>query len=365
MTSRSYNFGLSAGGELMRFNSVIIFLILPLSFVAHGATITVSPSGNDYAVIQKAIDAAHPRDIIKVQSGTYHENVNLNKEVTLRGVGNSVVDGGGKGSAINLSADGVILEGFKVKNVEICGIEINSNNNIIRFNNASDLGNSPGICLYECEGNIVTNNIATNNSEGFELDYSDGNEISYNVVSQLNKSLSTSGGITLVESNRNIIKGNLLYDNVFYGIGLAGYLVGSNKNTILDNTVSRSENGIVIFGCNENIIENNHVMDNQYGINITVNGPLNSTGNRIYRNSLLDNQFNAYDNTNETMAVAGSGPNRWDDDSRGNYYSDLNCIDGNSDGICDSPYDIPGGMSVDRYPLMSFPAEVEDYPSPN
>ena len=37
---------------------------------------------------------------------------------------------------------------------------------------------------------------------------------------------------------------------------------------------------------------------------------------------------------------------------QGNYYSDYTGTDNNTDGIGDDPHPIPGGTSIDRFPLM-------------
>ena len=43
--------------------------------------------------------------------------MNVNKQLTLRGIGMPVVDARGSGSAITLAADGIILEGFTATGV--------------------------------------------------------------------------------------------------------------------------------------------------------------------------------------------------------------------------------------------------------
>jgi len=342
---------LSIGGD-----EAIDPLIQGLKMQGRTATITVGPSGCDYMSIQEAIDEADWGDIIEVQSGTYQENVDLNKPLALCGVGNPVINAGGKGSAITISTLYAILDGFTVTNVEDCGINVTGSWNIISSNNASSLGDAPGMVFYESDGNLIINNTANDCLEGLELYRSEHNELLSNTASH-SKSSDFSGGISIIDSYENTIRKNILDDNVWYGIALAAYEptpfendTDQSGNEISDNMISGSENGILLLGSSKNIIQNNTVEHNQYGIKLITNS-FDSTGNIICKNYLIDNQEDAFDEIDETIAATGAGPNKWDDGSVGNYYGNLKCIDGNDDGICDSQYSIPGGISVDRYPL--------------
>ena len=97
-----------------------------------------------------------------MDSGTYFENVNVNKTLILRGIGMPVVDAGGSGSAITLSANGIILDGFTAKgsasNLE-AGIKVTSNNNVLIGNNVSN--NNYGIYLWSSDTNTLNGNYAT------------------------------------------------------------------------------------------------------------------------------------------------------------------------------------------------------------
>jgi hypothetical protein len=67
-----------------------------------------------------------------------------------------------------------------------------------------------------------------------------------------------------------------------------------------------------------------------------------SSENILYFNTLIYNEKNASD----------SFYNFWDNGIIGNYWDDYNGTDSDGDGIGDTPYFIPDGPNVDRYPLM-------------
>jgi len=145
-------------------NGLLILIMLVTSTDA--ATLSVGP-GQSYTTTQAAVDAASPGDTILVQSGTYYENVNVNKQLTLQGVdsgsGLPVIDAGGSGRAITLNADGCILDGFVAINSGSddydAGILVNSNNNTITGNTAT--GNGAGIYFHSSSNNNISGNTAT------------------------------------------------------------------------------------------------------------------------------------------------------------------------------------------------------------
>ena len=84
----------------------------------------LSPGHN----IQSAIKSANPGQVIEVQNGTFHERINVTKPLVLKGIGKPVIDAGGIGSAITISANGSTLMGFTAtgsgNNVGDAGIRV-------------------------------------------------------------------------------------------------------------------------------------------------------------------------------------------------------------------------------------------------
>ncbi len=138
--------------------------------------------------------------------------------------------------------------------------------------------------------------------------------------------------------------GVILDGFVVTGAGKKAIEVLSDGNTIVNNNISSNMQWGIYLSSNNNEITNNVVNNNYYGIYLS-----SSSNNKIYNNKLIDNDLSAFDDS----------LNQWDNGIIGNYYSettemdnDLNGImDTDYNGICNDPYPIAGGDSVDNYPL--------------
>ena len=288
--------------------------------------------------IQAAIDNANAGETIYVYNGSYNENVNVYKRLTLIGEGRDVVTVTAFNASLDVfkvTADYVNISGFTVMNATghkagICLYYTNYCN--VSYNNVID--NSVGIKMVRSDYNNVINNIAnSNNMYGIYLTYySDHNNIADNTAN------SNIYGIRLHDSSKyNNITGNTANSTHEDGIHMSA---SSDHNIITGNTAnSNDDNGIYISSSDNNIIAGNTAnLNNENGIYMS------SSGNNIIYNNNFNNTNNAYDN----------GYNTWDNGypSGGNYYSNYNGTDSNGDGIGDIMYSIPGGSGVDRYPLM-------------
>jgi len=111
-----------AAGIIILFTSSGIIPIAISDTLSSGKTIYVDDDGGaDYTRIQDAIDNATEGDTVYVFNGTYYENIVVNKTINLIGEDRSpwnasVIDGGGSGDVVHVSADRVNISGFTINN---------------------------------------------------------------------------------------------------------------------------------------------------------------------------------------------------------------------------------------------------------
>ncbi len=260
-----------------------------------------------------------------------------------------------------VTADWVNISGFTVTGTTgygAAGIYLNSTNFCTIYDtNASYT--SVGVTLWETDDCKIANNIVSNNVGGIYLGYSSNNKLIDNTASNNDYS-----GICLYYSSNNTLQNNTANSHRcnrvecwYCGIRLHY----SGDNTLQSNNCSNNDCGICLDdGSGNNMLVKNTASNNRYGIylqyssnNTLTNNAANSnkdygiylrdsSNNTFYHNNLINNTQNAYD----------SCTNQWDSGSAGNYYSDYNGTDPDGDGIGNDPHPIPGGTSIDRYPLM-------------
>jgi parallel beta-helix repeat protein len=251
-------------GHALRIAFGITMLALMLAGVSSAATFTVNASGGaDYTKIQDAIDNATSGDTIEVHAGSYFENVNITRKITLRGIGMPVVDAGGNGNVITLSENGIRLEGFtatesagyRIQQLPGAGILVTSNNNTLTGNNASN--NGIGIYMSGSNNTLIGNSASNNYYGKYSNDAGDG--------------------IRLVSSNNTLID-NIASNNGEYGI----YLSGSNNTLIGNNASNNGDYGIILSFSTKNVLKNNVMKGNNFNFELDGNS-----------DSYFDNQIDA------------------------------------------------------------------------
>lgn len=257
-------------------------------------------TGN-YSSIQDAIDNATYEDIIYVYRGTYQENLFVNKKISLVGEdrNSTIIDGGGTGIVINITANCVHISHLTIQN--------------------SGRGIDAGIKIEE----------------------SAGINISYCTF------LNNYYGIWVYQSHSNTLYKCYIHHN-YYGVML--HLV-SHDNQVIFCTVKDNENTGIYLCCSSirnNIIGCDIISNWNYGIDIHV------WDTRVYLNNFLSNGVNArssYSNVWNTRYPDGG--NYWLDYGGNDSYQGHNQDCSGADGIGDTSYSI-SDKNFDRYPLM-FP----------
>ncbi|MCD6146330.1 MAG: right-handed parallel beta-helix repeat-containing protein [Methanosarcinales archaeon] len=254
-------------------------------------------AGADFTGIQDAVDAASEGDTIAVDAGTYNENVNIAKSVTLQGKGADCVTvhaANPDEHIFKITASGVNISGFTITG-------------------AGDY--SAGIYLDAVNHcNITENNITNNNGGGMYLSHASSSIIANNNISN------NYYGIFLDSCNGNVFDSNIISDS-FNGDGIS--MDSSMSNTLVDNTIeSNAHAGIGFWSSSDNL---------------------------AYHNNLINNSGNGYD---------GTGTNSWDNGSEGNYWSDYeekypDAGEVDDTGVWDTPYKIPEETGAkDNYPFI-------------
>ncbi|MEE9223329.1 MAG: NosD domain-containing protein [Thermoplasmata archaeon] len=290
--------------NIRRASLVVIYLIFMSTFYvaltilpeyARSATLYVGgPGPGNYTKIQDAIDAANPGDTIYVYGGTYSENIVISKTLNLTGEnrGNTIIDGGGTGDVVYVTASWVNVTEFTITN-------------------SGSTGDDAGIELYRVENCYVGNNSLPMNEVGIRLLDSHWNAIINNTASPRN-----THGISLRYSGNNTIINNVASSNLGNGI----FLYYATHNTVANNTVSKNGAGVVLFYSVNNTVANNTASKNGNGISLRY-----STNNIITDNSaswsggagirLTDSSSNIITNNNASWSgddgieVSSSGSN--------------------------------------------------------
>lgn len=279
----------------------------------------------NFTKIQDAVNNATSGSTIFVRNGTYHENVVVNKTVSLIGESreDTIVDCLRVGSVFVVIANNVSISNFTVRNSGLneydSGIRLEpSSDNVISHNRMT--GNTIGISLFSSSNTIISDNdVSSNGLHAIYIYSSDTNTISSNYVSSRNY------GISLYSSNNHMISNNIVYSDTYVGVNL----YSSDTNVFMGNTILNNNfTGIVFYSNNNTFYHNNFI---------------NST-----------NPF-----------FIQSSENFWDDGNEGNYWSDYIGQDLNKDGIGDTPYLIDE-TNQDNHPLVgtfsSFIATLKGEP---
>ena len=348
---------------------ITVLILFVLISTANAVEYTVS-SGES---IQAAINNASDGDTINVGLGEYHENVVVNRTLTLIGDGAHIHSPNESLHTIKVESDWVNISGFEVTGAtnNSAGIFVNrSCNCTIADNSVHD--NQYGIYLTNASYCMVLDNSAQYNTlYAIDLINSTHTSVGNNIASHGDYC-----GIALYRSQYNLIWNN----TACYNQGCAGILLYSEcyNNVVLNNVITNNGEygGILLFSeCGNNSIALNEVSDNvgvYGGVSMYSCDPGNAiVGNRICNNEpygmllMYAAENLIYDNAlmNNINVRDDGNLNRWNrtpfpadnimggQSLGGNWWSNYQGFDNDSDGFGDTPHSITEFAS-DYYPLI-------------
>ncbi|MBF0184074.1 MAG: nitrous oxide reductase family maturation protein NosD [Magnetococcales bacterium] len=324
--------------------------------------------------LRQAIAAAQPGETLRLPKGRYGSAV-VDKTLALLGEPGAVVDGGGQGSVLTITAPDVVIRGLTVSGSGKVETDLDSGilahkpaarvlieeNQVlgnlfgvaiqgaqaatVRRNhiaNRTDLwlndqGN--GINVWDSSGSLFADNVIEGGRDGFYIHTAHGNIIRSNRFSRLRFA------VHYMFANDNEITDNISVDNevgyalmysenlkVLRNISLRdrdhGLMFHSSRNSQLAyNLVQRTKDKCTfVYTSTRNRIHNNHFEGCEIGIHFTGG----SEKNEIYDNDFINNRTQ--------VKYSGMVHYEWSRNGRGNYWSDNPAFDLNGDGVADVAY---------------------------
>lgn len=296
-------------------------------------------SGATYPTIQEAITAAAEGDVVRVCSGNYTEQVDIEtQELTVR------ADGGAKvhtlvGYAFDVRASQVTLRGFDIFAPGKGGISVRGekshilNNTIIAAKDGSDVATSQqagrgGAGYLQVNGNAqavlpgvhwtTSHRTGGTHGKGIYI-YADDTLIRGNSIEEHGT------GMVVWGAKNVVIRDNFVRDSIDDEPEDGIVVIGNASATITENTVTRNEDGVVTAG-NVTVVRNNITRNANDGVDIGARYNVD-VPNKSARVRVLDNQLTQ----NGQYAYGGSGillrGEAWDPE---NIVITRNVINGNS-----------------------------------
>jgi parallel beta-helix repeat protein len=299
-------------------------------------------TGLDYTTIQDAINANETlnRHTIFVDVGVYNESIVVNKSISIIGEN--------KNNTVLNATEMTFLPDTPMVNITANNVEIAELNVAGWYLRKIWAGFCSNVTIRDCRiwssgtaivlsgannCTIAENMVVGGGLEGNDLIVLDG--CSGCIIDNNTVLSACYDGIRLLSSNNNLICNNQIHENG-YGV----YLSNAHENLVFGNNISGpySNSGVKFRASSANTVFSNILSDCYLGIEFQY-----AEG----RNTIFHNRFEK----NDDQVSGLTGSSHFNSSYEGNYWSDYNGTDANQDGIGDVSY-VVSADSMDYYPLM-------------
>jgi nitrous oxidase accessory protein len=338
------------------------------------ATWTVNASGK-VKKLAPVLASAQAGDTVRVLQGTYAEGtLTIDRPLTLIGIGRPVIDGGGAGDVLVITAPDVTVQGFRIRGTLVsnmydhAGIKVKQSDRVkvidnvmehcffaIHFSNSRDMtveGNTiqgdpaqpetsraNGIHMWHCAGGTIEDNTVEDQRDGIYFEFVTDSQV------RRNRSLHNSRyGLHFMFSHRDAYSDNLFQDN---GAGVAVMFsknVDMSRNRFIRNR-GASSYGILLKEINDVRIDSNIFIDNTTALLVDGCNRGDIRGNtfqgngwalRLFANATACN-FTGNSFTGNTFDMSTNGNPVYNSFS-GNYWDRYQGYDLDHDGTGDVPF---------------------------
>ena len=326
-----------------------------------------------------AVASAATGDTVLLRSGIHPGPLRLDRAITLRGEPGAVLDGGGRGSALLVASERVVVEDLRIRASGNRVITIDSGVRVISARGAvlrrlvltdvlygiyaeraeslrvesctltgrvtplDDAGNGNGIHLWNCFDASLRGNRVERFQDGVYLAFAHRTRVAENELRDCGRYGLHTMYCQENELARNLFTRNIAGCAIMFSNGLKVL-----RNDFLHNRGPRTY-GILLRDCSGGEFAENRLVDNTVAVFMD-----NSNRNRLTGNLLQDNGWglllfsscagnvtagNTFLNNDYPVALdMRYSDNRFDDGVTGNFWSENAPYDLDADGVSDIPY---------------------------
>ncbi|MBF0126115.1 MAG: nitrous oxide reductase family maturation protein NosD [Magnetococcales bacterium] len=335
------------------------------------AQTVVAPGGGS---LLQAIASAQPGETLLLSAGNHGAAV-VDKSLTLLGETGAVVDGGGRGSALVVTAPDVVVRGLTLTGSGMVEADLDSGilltrtaaRAVVEENHLT--GNLYGVAVQGAMEVVVRRNVIAGRNDVRLNERGNGINL-WNTTGSLfeeNRIQGGRDGLYTHTAHGNTIRGNrfadlrfavhsmyandtVVTDNLSVGNAVGFALMYSNNLTVLRNTsLGDRDHGLMLHSSHQSELAGNVVRNTRDKCAFIYT----ASGNRFHHNHFEGCEIglhftggseknemhaNAFINNRTQVKYSGMVHYEWSRERRGNYWSDNPAFDLNGDGIADVAY---------------------------